>query len=57
MGSKEVLEVLVKVDEDKQPEELRKLYRIYGVKFEDTPRVEDCDEIVIQHIEEVERAV
>ena len=49
--------MLIKVDEDKQPEELKKLYRMYGVEFEDTLRVEDCDEVVIKHIEQVERVV
>jgi hypothetical protein len=48
------LELLVQVDEDRLLEELRRCYRRYRLKFEDDPRLQGCDGIVVKHIEEVE---
>jgi hypothetical protein len=54
-GSKEVLEVLVKVDVDQLPDELRRLYVRYGVKFQDDPKLEDCEDVVRRHLEYIEK--
>ena len=54
-GSKDVLEVLIKVDVDQLPDELRRLYVRYGVKFQDDPKLEDCEEVVRMHLEYVEK--
>jgi hypothetical protein len=55
-GGRDVCEVLVKVNEAKMSEELRRQYRIYGVKFEDTPGCGNY-EVVMKHIEDAKRGL
>lgn len=45
LGGRDVLEVLVQVDESKMSEELRRGYKIYEVKFEDMPGCEGYGDV------------